>query len=111
MNINLLLLFKKTNIYRYLNINELRKILLINKYFNKLNNKEYDYIWRYYCILKFNEDFWIRAKNKNKKNILNCWKDELKRVFDFESKIKKLGLPLWGVEDYYYWWEICNKKK
>tara|TARA_A100000164_G_C21822195_1_gene730963 strand:+ start:622 stop:951 length:330 start_codon:yes stop_codon:yes gene_type:complete len=109
MEINLLLLFKKTNIYKYLIIFEFNKILLINKYFKQLNNKEYDYIWKYYCILKFNKEYWIKAKEKNKKNILNSWKDELKRIYNFELKIKRLGLPLWEKEDYYYWWDICNK--
>lgn len=109
MGINLLLLFKKTIIYKYLNLLEFNKILLINKSLRQLNKKKYDYIWEYYCILKFNEDFWTIAKKKNKKEMLNSWKDELKRIYNFELKIKKLGLPLWEIEDYYYWWEINNK--
>ena len=105
----LIFIIKKTNLYKFLDLIDLKNISMINKKYNKLNKKKYDYIWRYQCILKFNEDFWIRAREFNKKDSLNNYRNELKRIIEFESKIKKLKLPLWDIEDYYYWWEINNK--
>jgi hypothetical protein len=105
----LIFIIRITDLYKFLDIIDLKNILTVNRNYNKLNNIKYDYIWEYHCILKFNKDFWIKAKELNKNGSLNNYYNELKRIIQFESKIKKLKLPLWDIEDYYNWWEINSK--
>ena len=105
---DLLLLIINIHFYKYLSNDDFLNIILLNKLFNKLKKKEF--IWKYYCIVKFNKKFWDDALLKNSKNSLGSWRKEYIRIIKFENTLKKYKHPIWKIKDYYNWWEIKNIK-
>jgi hypothetical protein len=105
------LFFLITNIsfYKYLHLNEFINIFKINKSLKGLDTFKYDYMWRYYCDLKFNSKFWNDAIRLNRERSLGSWKFEYIRIIDFENKLIEYGFPKWKIGNYYDWWNICKR--
>lgn len=81
--------------------------------FNQLNKKLYEFInnnifiWKFICIKKFNENFWIKFNYFEKFND-NFWKSIYIKIFIFESKLIKLDIPLWNENKYLLRYNFFN---
>ena len=79
--------------------------------FSQINRQNYycmdDLFYRYYAIVVFGQDFWIKARQRpiQKSRPLISLKQELIRIELFQKMLDNLNFNRWTKKDFYNYWQ------